>query len=474
MTIRLPRSAPESQGVPSAAVSHFLQAVAESGIELHSLMLVRHGHVAAEGWWAPYAAPLKHKMFSLSKSFTSSAVGLAVAEGLLSLDDRVLSFFPEDAPTDPTPHLKAMQVRHLLMMGTGHTEDTTSAMQKSPDGNWAGTFLRLPVEKAPGTHFLYNTGATYMLSAILRKVTGQHLLDYLRPRLLEPLGIEGATWETCPSGIAVGGYGLNIKTEDIAKFGQLYLKKGVWGERRILPESWVGEATSKQISNGDGGESDWAQGYGYQFWRCRHGVYRGDGAFGQFCIVMPEQDAVLAITSGTNDLQGVLNLVWEHLLPAMKPGPLAEDPQAQAALDAQLKELRLKPPKRTASSPREHSAAALYRLEPNERGWESFKIRFADEEAVLTFQEREEAHELRCGRERWAEGTSKLLEGWDSRSAAAFAWESPDRLLLTLRFIETPFCITATIDFEDSAICFSYQMNVMAAAETPSLRGWIE
>ncbi|MBB6732484.1 serine hydrolase domain-containing protein [Cohnella zeiphila] len=473
MTIRLPRSAPESQGISSNAVSRFLQAIAENDIELHSLMLVRHGQVVAEGWWAPYAAPLKHKMFSLSKSFTSSAVGFAVTEGLLSPDDKVLSFFPEDVPNDPSPHLEAMRVRHLLTMATGHTADTIDPMKMTPDGNWAAEFLRLPVDKAPGTHFLYNTGATYMLSAILRKATGQNLLDYLRPRLLEPLGIEGATWETCPRGIAIGGYGLSITTEDIAKFGQLYLNKGLWGERRILPENWIEEATSKQIANGDEGESDWAQGYGYQFWRCRHGVYRGDGAFGQFCIVMPQQDAVLAITSGTNDMQGVLNRVWEHLLPAMRPGAAAEDPQAYAELNAQLKGLKLEPPERTPSSPRERSLPAeTYRLEENERTWKALAIRFEKDEAVLTFQEESEIHELRCGRESWAEGTSKLLEGTDSRLAAAFTWENPDRLLLTLRFIETPFCITAAVDFEDDEVRFSYRINVgFGGQEAPPIRG---
>ncbi|MBW7461807.1 serine hydrolase, partial [Paenibacillus sepulcri] len=152
--------------------------------------------------------------------------------------------------------------------------------------------LAAPVEHEPGTHFVYNSGATYMLSAILQKVTGQTLLEYLQPRLIEPLGIKGAAWDVCPRGINVGGWGLNVTTEDIARFGQLYLQKGMWNGQRLLTEEWIAEATSSQISNGDGGVNDWAQGYGYQFWRCRHGVYRGDGAFGQFCIVMPEQDAV--------------------------------------------------------------------------------------------------------------------------------------------------------------------------------------
>ena len=157
-----------------------------------------------------------------------------------------------------------------------------------------------------------------MLSAIVQKATGKTVLDYLKPRLFEPLGIEHPTWETSPQGISTGGYGLSIRTEDIAKFGQLYLQKGKWHGKQLVPAAWVEAATARQTSNGSNPKSDWDQGYGYQFWRCRHGAYRGDGAFGQYCIVMPEQDAVIAITSGVKDMQAVLNLVWDKLLPAMQ------------------------------------------------------------------------------------------------------------------------------------------------------------
>src|SRR5207245_11105169 len=174
----------------------------------------------------------------------------------------------------------------------------------------------------PGTQLCCNSAGSYMLSAIVQHLTGVTLLEYLRPRLFGPLGIEGATWESCSRGINKGGWGLSVKTEDIARFGQLYLQKGHWQGRQPVPEKWVEEATCKQIANGTGETSDWAQGYGYQFWRCRHGSYRGDGAFGQFCIVMPQQDAVVAITSGVSDMQAVLNVAWDHLLPAMQPDPL--------------------------------------------------------------------------------------------------------------------------------------------------------
>ena len=310
----LPRSTPEAQGISSTAVLVLVEAIDKNVQYPNSFMLLRHGHVVAEGWWAPYDAASRHSLYSLSKSFTSTAVGLAVAEGKLSIDDEVLKFFPDDAPAEPSGNLKAMRVSDLLRMSTGHQSEPP----RTADAPWTKTFLAHPVPFKPGTHFLYNTSATYMLSAIVQKATGLTLLEYLGPRLFEPLGIEHPTWEASPAGISTGGYGLSIRTEDIARFGQLYLQKGKWHERQLVPAAWIETATSRQTSNGSNPQSDWDQGYGYQFWRCRHGAYRGDGAFGQYCVVLPEQDAVIAITGGLKDMQAVLNLVWETLLPAMR------------------------------------------------------------------------------------------------------------------------------------------------------------
>ncbi|WP_082197908.1 serine hydrolase [Bacillus sp. FJAT-26390] len=469
--LHLSRSQPELQGIPSSAVNAFLNAVQERQLELHSLMLLRHGHVVAEGWWAPYASDITHMLFSLSKSFTSTAIGLAASEGKLSLDDTVVSFFPEDAPEEIEPHLSAMRIRHLLMMGTGHDEDTTNRMTQSEDGNWAKAFLHLSVLHEPGTHFVYNSGATYMLSAILQKVTGQTLLDYLQPRLFEPLGIEGAIWESCPKGINVGGWGLNVTTEDIAKFGQLYLQKGVWHDRRLLPEGWVEEATSKQISNGDGGENDWAQGYGYQFWRCRHGLYRGDGAFGQFCIVMPEQDAVLAITSGSNDMQGIMNAVWDHLLPAMESSPLAADLDAEAQLADRLKGLALQIPRLQPDSPLEAGISGnKYMLEDNEQQWQSISLTFEDNQAIAVLSKLDQENRIIFGRGDWEEATTRLLQDEDKRVASSFTWEK-DTLQLTMRYIETPFAFTMLLQFEGDKISLNLKGNVFP--DMPGMQGRI-
>ncbi len=332
----LPRSTPESQGISSAAILEYIEAADRQVNSMHSFMLVRHGQVVVEAWWQPEASHKPHVLWSLSKSFTSTAVGLAVSEGKLSIDDPVLKFFPEDAPAEPSDNLRAMRVRDLLTMTAGHQDE----VNLRDAGDWVKAFLNHPVPHEPGTHFQYNTPATYMLSAIVQKVTGQTLLDYLTPRLFAPLGIENPKWDASPQGISIGGYGLYLRTADIAKFGQLNLQHGQWNGQQLVPADWIEQATSKQVPNGSDAQSDWNQGYGFQFWCCRHAAFRGDGMNGQFCIVLPEQDAVLAITANTNDMQGELNLVWDKLLPALGEQPLADNPDAQAQLAATLAQLK--------------------------------------------------------------------------------------------------------------------------------------
>ncbi|WP_203579676.1 serine hydrolase domain-containing protein [Microbacterium hibisci] len=324
MTHLLPRSTPELQSVPAAAISRLISAL--DGIDqLHTLTVVRHGHVIAEATWAPYQRELPTAMYSVSKSFTSIAVGLAVSEGLLAVDDRVVDLIPEFAPEHPSEHLRALRVRHLLTMTTGHSEEPPLW-----EGDWVRAALAADLPYEPGTHWLYNTPATHVLSQIVQVRTGQRLLDYLRPRLFDPLGFRDPLWQQSPAGVDAGGFGLFIRPEELAAFGQLLLDGGVWRGRRLVPAEWIDQATSKQVAN-EPGDRDWNQGYGFQFWRCRHGAYRGDGAFGQYVVVLPEHDAVVAITGGLPDMQQPLDAIWEFLLPAFDlPAPA---PAPAAAVD---------------------------------------------------------------------------------------------------------------------------------------------
>ena len=341
----LPRSTPEAQGISSRSVREFVES-ADRINTLHSFMIVRHGHVIAEGWWRPEAADRQHILNSVSKCFTATAVGLAIAEGKLRLDDPVLKFFPSEAPPEPSDHLKALKVRHLLTMSGGHdTEPRTAG-----GGPSVRQFLAHPFVHEPGTHFQYNSMGTYSLSAILTKVTGQTTLDYLKPRLFEPLGIEDPEWGSSPEGYSLGGYGLKLRTEDIAKLGQLYIQRGLWDGKPLISREWVERATSKQVANEEESHAkigiDWRQGYGFQFWRCTHDAFRGDGAGGQFIVVIPNKDAVVAITADTGSMQGELDAIWDQLFPAFGGKSLPEDAAELEKLKQVIARLEAHPTKK--------------------------------------------------------------------------------------------------------------------------------
>lgn len=337
--ISLQRSTPEAEGLSSEVITSFIGALEQEIDAPHSLMIVKNGKVVTEAWWDPYNAQTPHELWSLSKSFTSTAIGFAVQEGLLSIDDLVISFFPDKIPENPDWQLKQLRVKDLLTMTTGHNKEPFPA---DTDDDWVKTFLDSELPYLPGTHFMYNTPATYMLSAIIHKISGEKLIDYLYPRLFEPLQIEKPQWEMDPKGINTGGWGLHLKTEDIAKFGQFYLQKGKWNGSQLLSQDWITMATSKQVSNGSNPDNDWMQGYGFQFWRSRYNTYRGDGAMGQFCLVFPDQDTVVAITSGTNNMGEIMQLTWDIILPVLKEGKIPRNDQALLALQKKIASLKIK------------------------------------------------------------------------------------------------------------------------------------
>ena len=461
----LERSFPEAQGIASSAVLEFVEALESQVDEIHSFMLLRQGRVVAEGWWSPYKREYPHMMFSLSKSFTSTAVGFAVAEGHFTVDDLVLSFFPDETPDNVNDHLAGMRVRHLLSMSTGHEDDTFPPMMEREDGNWTQAFFDVPVLHEPGTHFLYNTGATYLLSAIVQKTTGMKLIDYLTPRLFEPLGIENARWDESPQGFNLGGTGLLIKTEDIARLGQLYLQKGRWQGEQILPEAWVEEATRFHVSNGDDPASDWAQGYGYQFWRCRHDNYRGDGAFGQYCIVMPEQHAVLAMTSGVSDMQKPLDLVWEILLPAMQSEALPDNAAAYDALTNKLSSLDIAPLAGQATvAITSQVSGRTYAVDANERNIETITMNFDELGCTLNIKTPKIDETMRYSSGEWTQGQTSLFDdrrfSGPQNMMVSGAWTADDTYTTIVRLVETPFYLTTTYRFAGDDLDIVAKVNV--------------
>lgn len=477
-TTQLPHSAPEAQGVSSAALSDFVGALDQID-GMHSLMIMRHGHVIAEGWWAPYDAAHNHILYSLSKSFTSTAVGFAVAERKLSIDDEVLKFFPDDTPTNASANLKAMRVRDLLIMSTGHQDEPSAAA----DLICPKSFLAQPVPHLPGTHFKYNTAGTFMQSAIVQKVTGQTVLDFLRPRLFEPLGIEHPVWDANFQGISLGGYGLRVRTEDIAKFGQLYLQKGHWNGKQLLPAEWVAMATAKQTSNGSNPQSDWNQGYGFQFWRCRHNAYRGDGAFGQYCVVMPDQDAVVAITSGVKDMQAVLNVIWDKLLPAMQSHGLRSNNGAAQQLKDKLAHLEVRTPQGSATSLLASKILnRKFTFPTNDQKIETVSLSTSDSGKTLTLTSRIDGKEVTipCGYHEWKKSRAPLIAGKlayfpDEPTAGSFAWSHDDTCVIKLCAYETSYHNTLTLKFDNDHMTLDSELNVaFGPTKRPQLPGHAE
>jgi hypothetical protein len=469
-------SNPESEGVSSTGILHFVQAAEKSKNELHSFMFLRHGMVIAEGWWDPYAPGLKHTMYSASKSFTATAMAFAVSEKRLSLDDKVISFFPDNLPDSISPNLSELTVKNLLTMSVGQKPEATYAVVPG-NSNWVKAFLAWPLVYKPGTHFLYNTLASFMLSAIVQKVTGKKIIDYLRPRLFEPLGIEGEDWESSPLGINTGGWGLRVKTEDMTKFGQLFLQKGKWNGKQILSADWIEEATTEKIiQNPDKPQSqrdssDWEQGYCYQMWRCRHGAYRADGAYGQFIIIMPAEDAVIAITAETADMQDELNLVWKYLLPAMHPGKLPPDKKDLTILQKKLSRLSLPKPSKTFSPAIEKTVSGeSFTMAPNQKHMGNISFKFANRQCLLTIEMDSAEYKLNFGLDGWQKGetakpgpglfTNKsidLLPFTYSKVAGICRWTDDHTLELTLRYIESPHTETTICHFDQNKISVTIQ-----------------
>lgn len=427
----LPRNTPASQGVDPAAILGLLDAVdADPAVELHGLMVLRHGQVVAEGWWAPHTADRTRLLYSLSKSFTSTALAFAVDEGLVGLDDTVLDHFPEYADEDLSAYTRSTTLRHLAAMASGHGREmwpeAVAADQQEP----VHGLLVSPPAEAPGSVFAYSQPCTYTVAAAIQRRAGQRLSEYLRPRLLDPLGIGEVGWHCFPPGREQGFSGLFARLEDVAKLGQLYLQRGRWGEDQLIPAAYVDQATSAQVASPNEDNVDWSQGYGYCFWMSRHG-YRGDGAFGQFCIVLPELDAVIAITGGTEAMQEVVDHVWEHLLPGLEGASI--DESANDRLAERLRTLGLPPCGANPASVVRQDVVA-----PGLAG-ATFTVDVGGDGGLnITASEPDNALTFGVGFGKWVVSEPLDTHGDPVPVAASGGWIDDDTLRVEVVFLETP------------------------------------
>lgn len=461
-TDKLPRSTPESEGVSSAGIVDFLNAVDTGSVELHSFMFIRHGKVIAEGWWSPYGSDYKHLLYSASKTFTATAVGLAVSENRLKITDKVITFFAYSLPDTISGYMKELTVQNLLTMSVGQDPEPR-AMGTS--GDWITTFLKSAPVNKPGTVFKYNNMATFMLSAIVQQVTGQTVFDYLQPRIFKPLEIRGIDWDINPQGINLGMIGLRLRTEDLAKFGQLLIQNGVWNGKQLIPKEWIKEATSFKIESNDPGNkrpknlNDWEQGYCYQMWRGRNNSVRLDGMAGQYVMLFPDKDAIVVLTANARNTQNELDLVHNYLFPAIKSDKaLSGNSGLNSELQKKEAALSLKPPTAAGLSKSELESKISgkeFDLAKNNNNIQSVYFTFDGMECSFALKRDDNISFIKTGLESWEMSntlSSSLLapariasKSVDAnykilqpiiKVAASYSWTDKNTLELTARFIE--------------------------------------
>ncbi len=471
----LPRATPGSMGISAAGVARLLDAVHAQGLEMHSFMLARHGVVGVEGWWSPYRPDRVHMLHSLTKALTATGVGLAVHEGLFTLDDPVVSFFPDRVRADISRNLADMRVRHLLTQTSGHDRGVSGSVWRGISTSWIDEFLKIPVPHPPGTHFQYSSATSFMLSAIVTRTSGLSLRDYLTPRLFAPLGMSSLRWEAGPEGIQPGGNGASATTEDLLKIGILHAADGLWDGRRILPEGWVASAGTPAAKRP----------YGYHWWVLpgRPG-FLAFGAFGQYVFVLPEQGLVLAMTAAvpgsiSRPDVGLPPLIWEHL-PGILQGP---DPSSDAsdALASHMGDLRL------ALAPDGHGSGFAqavdgmrYAAEPNNDGVRALSLHFTDAACRIDIETSTGIHSIHAGlRGRCVEASTslpgaELHHGYAPTSlvtVAAAAWTGPATLALNCQYVETAFRDTFVLVFDGDALTLQRSVNVNGGAtERPPVR----
>lgn len=459
---RLQRSIPELEGVSSAGIIDFLNAIDTGRQEIHSYMFLRHGKVIAEGWWNPYGPDFKHLLYSASKTFTATGIGLAVSENRLKLTDKVISFFPYSLPDSIGINMMELTVQNLLTMSVGQE---TPAMGGGSDEDWITTFIKNNPDHKPGTVFKYNNMATFMLSAIVQQVTGMTLFEYLKPRIFDPLAIRGIDWDKNSQGINLGMIGLRLRTEDMAKFGQLLLQYGKWNNKQLIPEAWVKEATSYKIESNDPGnknpvdKNDWAQGYCYQMWRGRNNTVRLDGMAGQFVVLIPDKDAIVVFTANARNTQEELNLIHNYLIPAIKSDKaIPANPDSYKMLQKKQSDLKLRP----QASPLAESeieakiSGKEFILGENDSKIQSVYFSFSNSTCSFAINRNNQISIIKARLGNWMVNNTKLTSiltvprnvpsksidaNYTSpltvvKAAVSYAWTDPNTLEITFRYVE--------------------------------------
>lgn len=469
------RVTPESVGIDSGDIEWLLDRLESGFTEPHGLMIMRHGKICAEGWWNPYAPGIRHGLQSHSKTYAATAIGIAYTEGIVKLDERIIDIFPEYAPEQPSENLKRLTVHDVLCMGCGMDE-----MPMATE-HWIRDFLHTPVNHTPGTTYMYNSVGSSILSAIIVKKTGMSMHEYLKPRLYDKIGIfsDNHRWMKMPDGCEVGGGGLFATTEDNLRLMKLYADGGVWEGERILDDEYVKRATTLQNESATEAKNnplakDNFVGYGYQIWMCRpNGVYRADGAMGQFTIVVPDKDMIIAITenaSGAHWAQTTLDVMWEFLERIENHPAKEENTEKSECLKNRMGRLALPNPKCAPYSPiAANIEGRQWRVIDGDFYMEDvgvaqhmsgcelpqpidvFCFHFTSDEIVMDWENREEKERLVIatdGSRRHNTLPGRLI----SQVLLSGAWISENKLEVKARYIETCKEETLLFTFEEKKL----------------------
>jgi len=455
----LPYSTPEREGVSTTVLLDLFREWRKLD-SLNSFILVRRGKVIAEHYYAPYRPDVPHMLFSLTKSFTSLAVGFAEAEGRLTLDAPAADFFPDKTFAQDRDRIRRVTVRHLLTMSGGHDKCPLLSLpyeQLVRNTDYVKTFFDAPFVYAPGEKFVYNSAGTHVLAAIVKQVTGMNMTAYLTPRLLAPLGISTFSVQQAPDGVEMGGWGGSARTRDLAKLGQCILQGGVWQDRQLIPADYLRRATSVQQDNSANEAADWKLGYGFQFWKSTYG-FRGDGACGQYMLVIPEADMVVAITSGLTEMCRILTPIWEKLMPTLYDHARADKPEKTAELDDFLTHELVMP--LAAGGRTERISSRKFTLKPNPCGIRAVTVSTDLGAARLVFAGPNGQELLRAGFGYFIENPLRLTAPVTHRTAASAAWTGENTLRVALVGIDSPYRIAYDLDLADGGLKLKRTSNL--------------
>ena len=485
----LERAKASSCGVDPAGIAKMYGELGEWNV--HSVMITRNNKVIAEGWWEPYRPEYNHILYSVSKSFVGTAVGFAVSEGLLSTEDYVLDILDDILPAAPCKNMEKLKIRHVLTMSTGQRDERNIF---SDGESWTYSLLSTYIDEVPGKTFRYISSSTYLLSAVIWKLTGQTVFEYLKEHLFKPLGFsENIWWETSPEGLNTGFNGLNATAEDVTKLALLYLNKGKWKGKQILSEKWVTEAGKLQIDNIDNAKNqelgyrqgfgkfteDWKSGYGYLFWHCKEKEgYRGDGIFGQMCIILPKQNMTIAVAAGCEEPGRILDVIWRNLLPAVDV-PFA-DKKTEAELNRVLENLKLPIVKgsKYPASGKKH-VGRKYHMSENEMDIQTLELEFQENSPnVITITTSKGSFKVEIGYEKWLSNQN----GYDpdgfscdkviffQRVACTGAWQG-EEYVIKLAYTETPFVDIMRIKMQKETVEVHYRHTVKYGKKEYSIIG---